>query len=78
MLTLYDFNRLNTNEKAEAVWKGTFLADRRDGGLTVQLYRLDAFYVEVFYHAGSNQIVEFRSFSSNNQLAPYLAPPRVI
>jgi len=75
MQTLYDFNALNDHDKGEAVWKGTFLADRQEQGLAVQLYRLDAFYVEVYYDSGSNQIVRFRSFSSANQLASYLAPP---
>lgn len=73
MLTLYNFNVLSESEKADAVWQGTFLADREERDLTIQLYSLNAFYVEVYYHAGSNAIVQFRSFSSLQQLTPYLA-----
>jgi len=59
MLTLYDFNALTDHEKAEAVWKGNFLADREEDGFTVQLYSLDNFWVEVFYDKKSNQISRF-------------------
>jgi hypothetical protein len=44
MITLYAFNQLNDNEKAEAVWDGIFLADREENGLVVQLYSLGSFY----------------------------------
>ena len=40
--------------------------------LKVQLYRLDTFYVEVFYDAKSNSIIRYLSFKSAGQLAPYL------
>jgi hypothetical protein len=73
MLTLYDFNGLNDDEKANAVWEGTFLADRREEDLTVQLYSVGNFYVEVFYDAGLNKIVRFRSFTTKSLLVPYLA-----
>ena len=73
MLTLYDFNALDDNGKAEAVWSGTFLADRFDGAHTIQLYAVSNFYVEVFYDQEANRIVAFRSFNSRNALTPYLA-----
>ena len=73
MLTLYDFNALTDNEKAEAVWQGTFLADREENGLAVQLYSLPAFYVEVFYDPLANKILRFQAFTSKNFLTPYLA-----
>jgi hypothetical protein len=73
MLTLYDFNGLTEDEKANAVWGGTFLADRFEIGFTVQLYSVSSFYVEVFYDAAENKIVSFRSFTTKNLLMPYLA-----
>ena len=73
MLTLYDFNALTDDEKAEAVWEGTFLADRQADGSTVQLYGLDNFYVEVFYDQSANKISAFQAFTSNKYLVPYLA-----
>ena len=73
MLTLYDFNGLTDDEKANAVWCGTFLADRFETNFTVQLYAVSSFYVEVFYDPLENKIVSFRSFTTKNLLVPYLA-----
>jgi hypothetical protein len=50
MLTLYDFNGMDAAGQGEAVFsEGTFIDDRVEDGLKVQLYRLYGFYVEVFY-----------------------------
>jgi len=73
MLTLYDFNALTDDQKAEAVWQGTFLADREENGLAVQLYSLDNFYVEVFYDPKTNNVSRFQAFTSKQLLVPYLA-----
>ncbi|TSJ38912.1 hypothetical protein FO440_20660 [Mucilaginibacter corticis] len=73
MLTFYDFNALSDAEKADAVWQGTFLADREENGLAVQLYTVNSFYVEVFYDQLENKLVRFHAFSSKNFLVPYLA-----
>jgi hypothetical protein len=43
MLTLYDFSTLTETQKAEAVWQGSFLADREENGLMGQLYALSSF-----------------------------------
>lgn len=72
-MTLYEFHALNETEKADAVWHGTFLADREDAGLRIQLYSLGSFYVEVFYDPLMNKITDFRAFNSNHLLVPYLA-----
>ena len=72
MLTLYQFNLLNDHLKAEAVWQGTFLDNRREGEYMVQLYSVGNFYVEVFYDQQINRIVHFRSFRTIRLLAPYL------
>lgn len=72
VITLYDFLQMDPAEQYEAVWKGTFLGDRREDGLWVQCYSLENFYVEIFYDAGTNQVARLRSFSKFEQLAPYL------
>ena len=72
VITLYDFLQMDQAEQYEAVWKGTFLGDRREDGLWVQCYSLENFYVEVYYDAGTNQLTRLRSFSKIEQLAPYL------
>ncbi|PAW92276.1 hypothetical protein CKK33_01720 [Mucilaginibacter sp. MD40] len=78
MLTLYDFNVLPEDEKADAVWSGTFLADREENDLKVQLYSVSCFYVEVYYDPVANKILRFRAFSSRDLLTPYLAQIKLI
>jgi hypothetical protein len=73
MLTLDDFNLLNESDQAEAIWQGTFLADREENGLIVRLYSLDNFYAEVFYDGHVNKILRLRAFDKIGQLGPYLA-----
>jgi hypothetical protein len=73
MLTLYDFNGMDEKAQAEAVFtEGIFVDDREEAGLKVQLYRLDSFYVEVFYDPKTNAITRYRFFKSPGQLAPYV------
>ena len=72
VITLYDFLQMDQAEQYEAVWKGTFLGDRREDGLWVQCYSLGNFYVEVYYDADTNQLTRLRSFSKIEQLTPYL------
>jgi len=71
-ITLYEFTALDEMEQAEAIWDGVFLGDRKDGEHRILLYQIDDFYVEVFYHIEYNTLRRFRSFSSTNQLDPYL------
>lgn len=73
MITFYDFNALDESGKAGAVFtEGLFVDDRAEGEWKVQLYRLNNFYVEVFYDGKTNTIMQFRSFTSVRQLANYL------
>jgi hypothetical protein len=64
MLCLYDFNSMEDDEKAATVWAGTFLGDREENGLRVQLYRIGAFHVAVFYDGLANRVLRFRAFKS--------------
>ena len=72
-MTLYEFNALNEKEQGEAIFtEGIFIDDRTASSVKVQLHRLSNFYVEVYYDAGANAIIRYRSFSRLGQLAPYL------
>lgn len=71
-MTQYQFNGLSASEQAEIVWSGTHIGERFDEKHSILLYQIDSFYVEVFYHRDDNAIKRFRSFSSVNQLEPYL------
>ena len=72
-MTLYQFNVLTENEKTAIVWnEGDFVGDRKENNLSILLYQVQSFYVEVFYSGKENKISRLRSFSSLNQLEPYL------
>ncbi|TFF29728.1 hypothetical protein [Mucilaginibacter psychrotolerans] len=73
MLTLQEFNMLNTHDQEEHIWNGTFLADREENGLVVRLYSLNSFYGEVFYDAHTNKVLRVKAFDTTSQLVPYLA-----
>ncbi len=72
MITQYDFLRMSQAEQFDAVWKGNFLGDRKEGDQWIQCYSLGTFYVEVYYDQAANQIIRLRSFSKAGELAPYL------
>lgn len=70
---LYQFNLLPESERFAALWQnGVYLDTRTANGYRVNLYALFSFYVEVFYNPTSNQVERLRSFTSVNQLEPYL------
>ena len=72
-MTLYQFSVLTENEKTAIVWnEGDFVGDRKENNLSILLYQLQSFYVEVFYFGKENKISRLRSFSSTDQLEPYL------
>jgi len=61
------------SEQADCLWSnGTFLANRVNDGMKVQLHALSNFYVEVVYKSEENKIIEFKSFKTVKGLEPYL------
>lgn len=60
-------------KKADAIMQGSFLADRKENRLILQLYSVGNFYAEVTYDPLANIILRFRVFEGTQQLAPYLA-----
>lgn len=72
-MTTADFNALDSNAQAEATMGGSFLADREENGLIIQLFAVADFYVERYYDPIANKILRFRAFKGNSQLTPYLA-----
>ncbi len=72
-MTLYQFNVLSEDEKAAVLWrKGDFVGERKENNFSISLYQVQSFYVEVFYSGKENKISRLRSFSSTDQLEPYL------
>jgi hypothetical protein len=72
MITVLDFNQMALEDQASVAITGTFLGDRRQGAVIVQLQRLDNFYIEVFYDPLQNEILRYEGFTSVARLAPYI------
>jgi len=72
-MTNYMFNLLNDDAKANAVWNGVCIGSRKDDDHNILLFQVDNFYVEVFYQREKNEITNFRSFTSTDQLELYLS-----
>ena len=72
-MTLYQFNVLSEGEKAAVLWsQGDIVGDRIENNFSILLYQVRSFYVELYYNGQENKISKLRSFSSTEQLEPYL------
>ena len=61
-------------EQVETLWEhGAHIADRKEGEYKLILYHLFSFYLEVWYHIEHNVVKRYRTFSSTEQLQPYLS-----
>ncbi|MFC0773386.1 hypothetical protein [Terrimonas alba] len=70
-MTLYQFNDLDEMEQMEAIWTGVKIAERIEGSFKIDLIQIDSFYVELYFIEDRN-LVRTRSFSSPEQLLPYM------
>ncbi|HEY5687620.1 MAG TPA: hypothetical protein VIS27_04865 [Yeosuana sp.] len=71
-MTLYVFNRLELNERMEAVNQcGTFLDNYITKDIRINCYAIDKFFVEVVYDAEHNTITEVRSFEYGHSINKY-------
>ena len=69
----YEFNLLPLKEKAQCTWEhGTYLANRIESHFAINLYHVDKFFVEVWYHPEEVRINQIRSFKSKTCLDPYI------
>jgi hypothetical protein len=59
MLTIELYQLLSEQAKAEVIMQGTFLADREENELVVQLYNVGSFYGEVYYDRLANRILRY-------------------
>ena len=71
-MTLFEFEQMDEWEQMEAIWGGVFVTNRVDNENEILLYQVDSFYVEVYYNKEYNKIRRLRSFSSVDELDPYL------
>ena len=70
-MTIGEFTLLNETDQVIVVWEGAFLAERVYKGMTVQVYAVGDFYVELWYHTKQNRTVRIRPFGNRRLLEPY-------
>ena len=70
-MTLYQFNMMDEMEQMEAIWTGVKIAERQEDRYHIELIQIDSFYVEMYFIEDRN-LVRTRSFSSPEQLLPYM------
>jgi hypothetical protein len=72
-MTLYDFIVMNPKRKIKAVKNGRFLAFREDEDHWIILYKVNDFFVEVYYHLDSNNVERIRPFKTTWRLQAYFS-----
>jgi hypothetical protein len=71
-MTLYDFNKLELNDRMEVVnQKGVFLDNFISEIERFNLYAIDKFFVEIEYNNTENKIVGLISFKTGDLLDKY-------
>jgi len=71
-MELYEFISLPIHDRANTIWRqGVYLCTRSTKSGFVNLYGIDSFYAEVYYHAINNEVEDIRSFRSVDCLDPY-------
>ena len=62
-MTLPQFLLADEMEQIEVVWNGQHVNIRDDGTYAIQLYKIDDFYVEVYYHKELKSIRKFEALT---------------
>ena len=66
-----DFDILSEREKMNIVLNGQYLVSRIENKLSVQLYAVEDFFVEVLYNPKFDNIVKIVAFNETCHLEPY-------
>jgi hypothetical protein len=67
------FNTLNFDEQAWHVWHhATFMIVRQNKQYRVNLYYMNGYYIQLWYHVKRNRIDRIAGTVSNKVLDPYL------
>jgi hypothetical protein len=73
MIALPDFADLTSQEQAQYVWDhGEYILSRTEKHYTLCLYRVNSFFIEVWYNHEHDQISHFILLSSFIRLDAYL------
>ncbi len=72
-VTISEFNELNIDEKAWYLWHGaTFLHVYQKEKHRINLFYLNDYYIELWYHIDNNKVENIRAFKSTTLLEPFL------
>ena len=73
-VNITEFNSLTLDEKAWYLWHGsTFLHVYEKTGYRINLFFLNDYYIELWYHKESNKVENIRAFTSVDLLEPFLS-----
>ncbi len=71
-MTIDEFNELTREVQIDVLLNdGVYLCQRTRGKQWIELYQIEAFYVEVYFNQKQNRILRFNSFLSTDALKPY-------
>jgi len=72
-ISISEFNELSLDEKAWYLWHGaSFLHVYENSGHRVNLFYLNDYYIELWYHMDGNKVDKIRAFQSLDLLEPFL------
>jgi hypothetical protein len=72
-MNLQQFRAVSAEAQEKLVkGRGVFLMERKSLGVSVLLFQLDGFYVEVFYNTASDSISFIKSFEDMDGIEAYL------
>ena len=72
-MKIEEFKYLEKETKKRLLFhNGVYLATRQESEFIIELYQIDSFYVEAYFHESDQEIGYMRAFSSLDDLLPYL------
>jgi hypothetical protein len=72
-MKLYDYKTLSEDEQFNAVWNdGTYIDTFIHGNIKINLYAINNFFVEIYYDAVLNKIIDKKHFKHGELLDKYL------
>ena len=73
-MTLQQFRSTSCEMQERLVkLRGVFLMERKSMGISVFLFQLEGFYVEVFYNTATTSVSFIKSFNDMDGIEAYLA-----
>jgi len=73
VMTLQQFRAASCEVQEKLVKiKGVFLMERKSLGVSVLLFQLDGFYIEVFYNTATSTVSFIKSFNDMDGIEAYL------